>query len=264
LRDKLLNIYAYLFGRPGLIKLNRFLFHASLKGMGVLNYQDDKISGEEGFLKQFLQNKTSPVILDVGANIGRYAQMILQFNPGSRLHCFEPHPSTFKKLEAGLKSNSQVHLVNKGAGVEASFLELYDYSDADGTSHASIYKDVIETMHRKESVAVRVEIIDLKSYLESHRIAQVDLLKIDTEGNELNVLKGLGDYLSTGKIKAIHLEFNEMNIASRSTFKDFWEILKDYQLFRLLPNGKMLPIEQYITLECELYAYQNIVAIHSR
>jgi FkbM family methyltransferase len=248
-----------------MIKINRFLFHASIKGMGVLNYKDDKISGEEGFLKSFLKGKKSPVVLDVGANVGRYAQMILLFNPDTQLHCFEPHPSTFKKLHETLKGyDNKIVLVNKGAGIEQSILQLHDYENGDGTSHASLYKEVIEDMHHRQSVAVDVQVIDLKSYLLANEINNVDLLKIDTEGNELNVLKGLGDGLYSGKIKAIHFEFNEMNIASKSTFKDFWDLLKDYQLYRLLPNGKMLRIEQYITLECELYAFQNIVAIRNQ
>jgi FkbM family methyltransferase len=264
LRNRLLNIYATLFGRPGFIKLNRFLFHAALKGMGVLNYHNDRISGEDGFLRRFLAGKKSPVVLDVGSNVGRYAQMVLHYNPESVVHCFEPHPSTFMRLQENFSDTShKVTMVNKGVGVEDAVLSLYDYSSEEGTSHASIHKGVIEEMHQQDAVAVQVGIINLKSYLKDNQIQKVDLLKIDTEGNELNVLKGLEEYLSPDVIKTIHFEFNEMNILSKCTFKDFWDLLSDYKLYRLLPNGRMLRIEQYIAAESELYAYQNIVAIAS-
>jgi len=232
--------------------------------MGLLNYKNDSISGEEGFLRGFLINKDKPLVLDVGANVGRYAQMVLDFNPSTRLHCFEPHPATFSRLQTTFAgTRSAITLVNKGVGIEQSTLELYDYSAAGGTSHASIYKEVIEALHDQKAEAVSVEIIDLKSYLTTNSISRVDLLKIDTEGNELNVLKGLGALLHNGTIGAIHFEFNEMNVLSRSTFRDFWELLIGFKVYRLLPGGKMLPIDRYIPLECELFAYQNIVAFRA-
>lgn len=80
------------------------------------------------------------------------------------------------------------------------------------------------------------------------------------EGNELAVLKGGEKSISEGKIKAIHFEFNEMNVSSRVFFRDFWKLLKDYQIYRLLPR-EMLEINHYSPLTCEIFAYQNIVAI---
>ena len=71
----------------------------------------------------------------------------------------------------------------------------------------------------------------------------IDLLKIDTEGNEFNVLKGAKKLFEFNKIKAIHFEFNQMNIVSKSSFKDFWDLLNENFIFyRILPRGRLLPI----------------------
>jgi hypothetical protein len=86
------------------------------------------------------------------------------------------------------------------------------------------------------------------------------LLKIDTEGNELDVLRGAINSINQKKIKAIHFEFNEMNVISRVFFRDIYLMLKDYKLYRLLPYG-MTEINVYSPLFCEIFAYQNIVAI---
>ena len=83
------------------------------------------------------------------------------------------------------------------------------------------------------------------------------MLKIDTEGNELNTLKGLGNWISNGKIKAIHFEFNEMNVISRVFFKDFWDILPNYNFNRMVQDC-LVPIKQYNQVRC---AFQNIVAL---
>ncbi|MCB0370390.1 MAG: FkbM family methyltransferase [Bacteroidetes bacterium] len=255
-----MSLYVKIFAKPSFIKWNRFLYHASLKGMGVLNYKNDKESGEEAFLEKTLKGLNAPVVFDVGANVGRYSKNILKINSSAKLHSFEPHPSTFQKLSETMKGLAS-NLNNKGVGKEKASLKLFDYQDQDGSSHASIYKGVIEEIHNKKAVSHEVDVISLESYLKEQQISNIDLLKIDTEGNELNVLLGLGSFLKEGKVEVIHFEFNEMNIFSKTSFKDFWDLLKNYNIFRLLPNGRMLKINEYVGVDCEIYAYQNIIAI---
>lgn len=261
LRDSLLNTYAFFMGRPSLIKLNRFVYHASLKAMGILNFESDYLNGENQFLKSLLSSKSKPIIIDVGANIGKYAQLVFDSNPKSRIYCFEPHPKTFKKLKENLQNYQLVELINKGVGDRKSTLELFDYAESEGSTHATFHKGVIEGLREKKVGSIEVDVIDLDSYLLSTKIDTVDLLKIDTEGNELNVLKGLRKALKNNKVDTIHFEFNEMNIISKSYFKDFWDLLEGYKFYRILPNGRLLRFEKYIPAECEIYAYQNIVAI---
>lgn len=259
MRNKILNLYARLFAKPVFEKWNRFLHHAALRGLGVLNYQNDEISGETAFLKSVLDNSKKAVVLDVGANVGRYSQQILQIAPTTQLHSFEPHPKTFEKLSSNplLKGAT---LVNKGVGERQSVLELYDYENSDGSSHASLHKGVIEGIHGEKSVAHKVAVIDLQSYLTDHQLNNLTLLKIDTEGNELSVLKGLGNFLKEKRVQFIHFEFNEMNIYSKSSFLDFINLLDGYNLYRLLPGGKRLPLKTYSPADLEIYAYQNIIA----
>ena len=104
-------------------------------------------------------------------------------------------------------------------------------------------------------------VITLSSFFAANNIYEVKLLKIDVEGHELPVLKGLGSHLSNGSVKAIHFEFNEMNVFSRAFFRDFVQLLSSYDLYRLLPND-MLPLKNYKPYLLEIFAYQNIVAIY--
>ena len=75
------------------------------------------------------------------------------------------------------------------------------------------------------------------------------------------MLKGAEKALQEKKIKALHIEFNEMNIISKVSFKDFWDLLFNYKIFRILPGGGLLPIKNYSPIMCEIYAFQNLVAI---
>jgi FkbM family methyltransferase len=152
-----------------------------------------------------------------------------------------------------------VKTYNLGIGASEASLYLYDYADKDGSPHASLYKDVIEQIHKGQAIAHEVRIISLDAFVIKHNIKRVGLLKIDTEGHELEVLRGFEQCIRDNKVDLIHFEFNEMNIASRIFFKDLWEFLPNYDLFRMLPDG-LVPIRNYSPVFCEIYAYQNIVA----
>ena len=253
-------LYGYLFAKNIFRKFNMFLYQISLRGLGVLNYQSEYLTGEKAWLRGYLKDKVKPIVLDVGANVGNYSKNVLDSNSNCSLFSFEPHPSTYKKLTLNI-TLSNFKPFNVGVGNENGILELYDYDTKDGSSHASLYRDVIKDLHKGNPISHSVNIIALDQFLISQNIQAVDLLKIDTEGNEFNVLLGCKEFLNNRKIKAIHFEFNEMNIVSKVSFKDFFDYLKEYELYRILPGGKLLKIKKYSPINCEIYAFQNIVAI---
>jgi len=227
--------------------------------MGILNYENSHVSGERQFLRNLLTGLKSPVIFDIGANEGHYTNTILSINPSAIIYAFEPHPETYKRLTANISAPS-VRTINAAVGDEDGVVQLYDYETGTGSSHASLYKEVIEEIHKASSAEHTVRIMKLDGFVEKESVNNINLLKIDTEGNELKVLSSFMDYIKSGKVDAIHFEFNEMNVVSRSLFKDFWLLLEGYDFYRLLPNS-MLKIQNYNPLLCELFAYQNVVAL---
>jgi len=258
--SKIYEGYAILFAKPIFRKWNKFLYHLSLRGLGVLNYRTEKLRGEYDWINSYLKNTKSPFVIDVGANVGNYTNDIININKTSSLVAIEPHPATFLKLKSNVLSKNVV-LYNYAIGNTEGELELFDYAQKDGSSHASLYKDVISDLHKGEVISHNVKVKTLDSILEKNT-KTIDLLKIDTEGNEFNVLLGAKQLLDKNTIRAIHLEFNEMNIISKTSFKDFWDLLSDKFTFnRILPNGKLLPIYNYSPIDCEIYHYQNIVCL---
>lgn len=254
----ILNAYRFFFAKKLFFKFNRLLYKLSIRGMGILNFESDRLSGEENFIKSYVPQIKGGIIFDVGANVGNYAMKLRQSNLDVAIFCFEPHPVNFQKLNQNMK-NLNIKLVNVGVGCEIGKIKIYDYEDEDGSSHASLYKDVIETIHNRKSVAHEVEIITLDDFALKNGINRVHLLKIDTEGHEMSVLKGFEQFIRSDKVDLIHFEFNEMNIISRTFFKDFWDYLPNYEIFRMLPDG-LVPIKNYSPLTCEIFAFQNIVA----
>ena len=255
----LIEIYRFLFARSLFYNVNKLLYRLSLSGLGVLNYETVTVSGEARFLERYLKKKRDGIVIDVGSNVGNYSKKVLLVNSNLEVYGFEPHPVTYKKLTNNIVSKN-FHPINAAVGDEVGILSLYDYAEKDGSTHASLFKDVIENIHRSKSTEHKVNVLTLGTFLEENNIDRVALLKIDTEGNELAVLKGLGKCISENRVDAIHFEFNEMNVSSRTFFRDFWELLPNYEFYRLLPTG-LVKIEQYVPLFCEIFAYQNIVAL---
>lgn len=234
-------------------------YFSALNAIGVLNYTSSQVSGEAGFLDQFLSRFKVPVVFDVGANVGGYTREILMRNPRAHVFAFEPHPTTFRSL-AKFDADPNVQTFNLALGDAEGELDFFDYRDEDGSSHASLYREVIERIHGRAAVAHRVKVSTLAAVAKACEVSHIDLLKIDTEGHELPVLRGAEALIRAGEVEVIQFEFNEMNVSSRTFFKDFWDFLPEYDFFRLLPDGVM-PIPQYVPVLCEIFAFQNIVCV---
>jgi len=173
------DLYARLFSRRIFSKFNKLIYFLSLRGLGVLNYKSDKQSGEANFVISHFSNTKKGVIFDVGANIGNYSKSLREFNPYVEIYCFEPHPRTYQKLLSTVNC-LEIKTFNVGVGSNDGMLKLYDYANDDGSEHASLYKDVIETIHQGNAVEHEVEVITLNAFSIEHKIERVLLLKIDT------------------------------------------------------------------------------------
>jgi FkbM family methyltransferase len=257
----LYTFYSKLFARRSLYKLHKLLYLLSLRGMGVLNWESDRISGEEFLLKKYLPTalKTSrPIIFDIGANVGNYSKKLSENFPNVQIYSIEPHPNNFKRLKELELSN--VKPFELALGSQEGTVSLFDRNDSElGSEHSSLYKEVIEDIHHQVTKEYKVELTTLDSFAKKEGIGRIDLLKIDTEGNELEVLKGAKELLEKNKIGFIHFEFNEMNKVSKTFMIDFFKMLPNHVLHRLLPDGLVQLTTK--TIETEIFAYQNIIAV---
>lgn len=259
-KNGILYFYAKIFSRIFFYVFNKFLFNASLRGLGIYNYQNSKISGELSFLKRYLEKISFPIIFDVGANRGDYSLLAIKINQASKVFAFEPSKETFPVLIKNCAGRNIVP-VNMAVSNEKGKMKLYDYADLKGSEHASLCADVIENVHKAKSTCYDVDVITLDEFIFNKEIKKINLLKIDVEGNELNVLLGAKQAISKNIIDVIQFEFTQINSTSKVFMKDFFAILyPQYDLFRLLPSG-ILPLGNYNATEHEIFGYQNIIAV---
>ncbi len=261
IRQQLLNTYRWLFARRVLAPAHRAVLRLSLKALGVNNYETFALSGESFLLQRVIAPLVPLRVLDVGANVGNYARMLRQAAPHAEVYAFEPHPRTFETLDRHATQYGFT-AIHAGCGATAGTALLYDYAHAHaGSSHASMHRAVFDSQTPVQ--AWEVPITTLDDFALAHQLDRIDLLKIDTEGNELAVLRGASRLLREERIGMIQFEFDRMHVMSHTLMYDFYTTLAGYRFYRLLPND-LLPLGSYDALLWEQFAYQNIVAVQPK
>jgi FkbM family methyltransferase len=233
--------------------------------MGVGNC-DDIISGEKYFLKYLFKKKRREqerTIVDIGANIGNYSLLVNAISESVKIHAIEPVPNNYTELCKNVLHVNNIIPYNMAINEQSGVLSIYDYDD-NNSEHASLYKEVFTRLHNNSKVEeFTVKAMSLDEFCEINHIENIFLLKIDTEGNEYNILRSAKRMFAEKKIEIIQFEFNEMNVVSRVFFKDFYDLLhEDYCIYRLLPKG-FLPIRKYKPNQQEWFMFQNIVCIRN-
>lgn len=235
---------------------------------GILKFQDE-ISGERWFisnvLRDLLSDLDAPVLLDIGANIGHYSIALAEAFPSCRCYSCEPNPATFAELVENTRLFESIKPINYGAGSKPAEAEIFIYKDSPGTAHASLYVDVFIDLHRQDnadiaSMPCKIERID--SLVDAKIIPEsfVHFIKIDTEGHELEGLRGSIATINGRGVRAIQFEFNEMNVVSRVFLKDFYELLGAGWDFFRLDSERLIELGSYDSAN-EIFKFQNIIAI---
>ncbi len=262
MKRAIVSLLAFVLSRPSFFAFNKTLLVIALHGLGIGNWRSDR--AERLFLRALSRRLArESVILDIGANRGDYAALARAALPEARIYAFEPHPGNFAKL-ADVASALEFEAIASACGAEPGTLTLYDYPGGEGSSHASAFRTVIEEHHvaqsQGRSEAIEVPVTTVDRFLRERTIPHVDLMKIDVEGLEMSVLDGAKDALDAGRIGMVQFEFSELNVRSRTFFYDFNKTLQDFDLYRILGNGLLLPLAHQPVKLLELFHYQNVIA----
>jgi FkbM family methyltransferase len=154
-------------------------------------------------------------IFDVGANRG---QSILFFNKifkASTIYAFEASPNVFKKLQQNTINMKHVHVYNLAISDDVEILEFHESILDETSSFTKPYLDskwhilksrVLMVSPNKMYKTIQLHTQTLDKFCEEQKITEINLLKIDVEGHELQVLKGSMGLLAKGKIFMILIE----------------------------------------------------------
>lgn len=153
--------------------------------------------------------KDNPVCFDVGANRGQTIQLLQGCFRDPLIHAFEPSSATFAAL-AGQSFGSQVQLHQLAMGEQAGVAEFRNYTQSELSSFLPVNANKAENIFAEEQLilAESVQVNTLDHFCATQGIAQIDLLKIDTQGFELPVLRGGAELFRKQQVGAVLLELN--------------------------------------------------------
>lgn len=122
-------------------------------------------------------------MLDVGAHIGTSAQFFHKLDWG--IHCFEPDPKNRSSLLERFRDADNVIIDTRAVSDQpATGVQFFTSSQSTGISG-------LHAFHETHAETGLVDITTLRDVIAERRIRSVDFLKIDVEGFDLNVLKGV-------------------------------------------------------------------------
>jgi FkbM family methyltransferase len=176
-----------------------------------MRLKNEKVYEEEMcvHLVKTLQKKRKPILMDIGANIGLVSTYLLKEVPNLFIYAFEPGPTQAGLLQKTITINSLQNSIK---------LSQIALSDSSGKKvffahpNRDQAKDgLVDTGRGEKTVEIEVETMTLDEWWKGEGKPHVDVVKIDTEGAELLVLRGASEFLKEAK-PIIYLEIEESNL----------------------------------------------------
>ena len=176
---------------------------------------------EDDIIEHFTP-KQGDIVIDIGANIGRYT-IISSKRVGTKgkVVAIEAHPGNFEILNRNIKLNQLTNIIplNYAAYSKETKIKLYVPDEESGYT---IYHTLMERTGKK-FVEVNANTLDYLLQLNQIRQEEVNWIKIDVEGAELEVLKGATNVLSKSKDIALLIEVHGQN-----NYRPLVEFLSSY------------------------------------
>jgi FkbM family methyltransferase len=178
--------------------------------------------------------RTPPVILDVGANVGVFTVYAkLAYHPQAIVHCFEPFPPVFDLLQKNVSHFPAVAVHPFGLARADGEPDLFLAPDNTGANS-------IKPGHSSRPAGrVRIRVRDAGAVWDELGLDEVDVLKIDTEGCEVEVLEAFGPRLA--RVRVVLAEYHTAGDRRRID-----GLLQHHVLFGSLIHDLRLGVVKYV------------------
>lgn len=210
--------------------LKTFL-RAWLNGLGFEVYRYPQgCERLEPHLRLLLPRFKVDFVIDVGANRGQFAAELRRFFPRAPIHSIEPQPAALAALRTRASEDHHWHIHDCALGRAPGRAQLH-LSAVDAFSSILPSNDLGRQRFPAELVStesIEITLITLADFIEQAlqgEIGQRPLLKLDTQGMDLDVLVGAGDWLD--RFAVIVLEASLRPIyEGASRFEDLHALLR--------------------------------------
>lgn len=181
------------------------------------------------------------IVIDVGTNKGTWSDILINYRDSSvmankyEVHMFECNQMLLNYLKVKFDYNEHIIYCDRACYSESHQVKLFDCFEDYHSGLSSLYHNPKwEQIEKKQK---QVKTITLDDYAESvhsmyrtsnlsnEPIKEIDIIKIDVEGAEMDVLLGCEYLLREHKIKFIQVEYSEHYKVSQHTFKQLLDYI---------------------------------------
>ena len=181
-------------------------------------------------------NKNISVLIDVGSHHGETIYTFKKNFKIKKILAFEPSIINFEILKKKTKNLNNLKIYNIALGDKQGWVNFKQHYDSESSTineinidskyykKKNLYLDFFN-LKNKSFPSTKVKIDRLDNILESESISSIDILKIDTEGYDYYVIKGLGKLIKNVKFIYFEHHFHSM-LLKNYTYRDVENFLK--------------------------------------
>lgn len=155
-------------------------------------------------IRRLLGDRRDLMIFDVGANVGQSADRFQYEFPDARIHSFEPNQTAYRELTKKVGNNEKIKAWNLALGATSERKPFFENDN----SNMSSFLELGEAGWGRIQNIPTLEISTVDRFVDENSIRSIDLFKTDTQGYDLEVLRGAAQTLTRSQIALVLMEIN--------------------------------------------------------
>ena len=218
---------------------------------------DPSTNGEYWLLANVIRSAAAEITLvDVGANLGAWSANAVALGAASsrqvRVWACEPCASTCLLLRERVKPADNIEVCRTALSSFEGSADFFSDGQSSGTN--SLHSISGRTLER-------VTVTTLDTFLDERGLGSISMVKIDTEGFDLNVLMGATRTLRAGRIDVVQFEYNWRWIVNKASLREVFTLIEGtpYRLGKVL--GQSIAFFDEWHFELDRYFENNYVLI---
>lgn len=214
-------------------KYDFFMFLDPFSHLGKILTDDELYEKDTCYMINKYIKKDS-IFFDIGANEGFFSVVASKKIITGKIYCFEPQKNLLKIIEKNLLKNNfkNFFLLDFGIGESEYFTNLNVFQDTNTGASSILKKHFLNTKKTK------IKIKSLDHFVSEERLYdQIDLVKIDIEGYEIQAIKGMENLLKEKKINTLLIDYH-MHIVNNKVRLEHEKLILSFGYKKIKTNDQ--------------------------